>query len=475
MVPASLRLRLVLLLFLASRAGGAGQLWAQHPQVERAPDGKGADFDSCTQCHAEKTAGATIHPAVQAGCNACHGVSVEEEQITVSLTAKGNDLCFTCHEEKRPNPAVLFGHPPIQQERCIACHDPHTSANPKLLRRPTDVLEAGKNLCLDCHKNIETQINKRNRHAAVETGCSTCHETHRSEPSSTAQGTFHLAKPQPELCLDCHDAKDKDLQAAHLKQPFERARCTECHNPHGSDQSKLLNNYVHLPFAEKQCDVCHEAAKDGRVVLSDGARRDLCLACHSNIQGRMEPAKFKHAPLGSDAGCVSCHSPHAATYPHQIRRDPVALCLNCHTDQARARVTKAHLHAPVFSMSCLICHEEHGGDRPRRLRAETNTLCLECHGQQAIKIVQTTGPVELFGGKVKLPAKPFDDIRWLQLGTSGKSGHPFANHPVSAEPGKGKPAINCLTCHLPHAADGNRALLVTEQSSESTLCVRCHK
>lgn len=474
-MPVAPLLRVALFALLVLVTSGGAAVWAQHPPVMRAADGKSADFESCTQCHAEKAKGPTIHAALQIGCSACHGVTQEDDRTNVVLTTDGNDLCFTCHDDKRPNPTSLFGHSPIRKECCTLCHDPHSSSSPRLLRLPADVLEAGKNLCLGCHKNIEAQINKRNRHAAVDTGCSTCHETHRSEPSGTAQSTFHLAKPQPELCLECHDATDKSLQTAHLKQPFEKARCTECHNPHGSDQAKLLNNYVHPPFAEKQCDLCHEAAKDGRVVLSEGARRDLCLTCHSNIQERMEQAKFKHAPLSSDAGCVSCHSPHAATYPHQIRRDPVALCLNCHSDQARARATKAHLHAPVFSMSCLICHEEHGGDRPRRLRAETNTLCLECHGQQAIKIVQATGPVELFGGKVKLPAKPFNDIRWLQLGADGKRGHPFANHPVSEEPEKGKPAINCLTCHLPHAADGNQALLVTEQASESTLCVRCHK
>lgn len=455
--------------------GGAYVACAQHPPVDRTGDGKVVDFTSCSRCHAEKNAGPVVHPALQAGCDTCHGVQLEDENTSVVLRTQGNDLCFECHDDKRPNPALLFGHSPVRRERCTACHDAHSSANPRLLRQPADVLDAGKNLCLNCHKNIEAQIKKRNRHAAVETGCSTCHETHRSEPSGSPQGTFHLAKPQPELCLDCHDAKDKGLQDAHLKQPFDRARCTECHNPHGSDQAKLLNNYVHPPFAEKQCDACHEAPKDGHVVLSDGARRDLCLTCHSNIQERMDQAKFKHAALASQAGCVSCHSPHAATYQHQLRRGPVDLCLTCHTDQAKARVTKANLHAPVFSTSCLICHEEHGGDRPRRLRAETNTLCLECHGQQAIKIVQAAGPVELFGGKVKVPAKPFDDIRWLQLGPDGKRGHPYANHPVSAEAEKERPAISCLTCHLPHAAGGNRALLVTEEDAEKTLCVRCHK
>ncbi len=466
---------MALFTLLAVGASCVPRLRAQHPPVERTADGKSAAFTICTKCHTEKTTGPTVHGAVELGCNACHDVSQEDDRTSVFLTSQGNDLCFTCHDDKRPNPAMLFSHAPVRKEQCVLCHDPHSSANPRLLRRPTDNLEPGKNLCLGCHNNIATQINKSKRHAAVETGCSTCHETHKSEPAGTPQGVFHLTRPQPELCLDCHDGKDAGLLEAHSKQPFDRARCTECHNPHGSDQAKLLNDYVHPPFAEKQCDMCHQEPKDSRVVLAEGARRDLCLTCHSNIQERVDQARFKHAPLNSDSGCVSCHSPHAAAYPHQIRRGPVDLCLSCHTEQAKLRATKAYLHAPVFSVSCLICHQEHAGDRPRRLRAETNALCLECHGPNATKIVQATGPVRLFEGQVTLPLKSFDEIKWLQLGPDGKRGHPYPNHPVSAAAEKDMPVINCLTCHLPHAADGNPGLLVTEQANSSTLCVQCHK
>ncbi|MFQ5695426.1 MAG: cytochrome c3 family protein, partial [Terriglobia bacterium] len=72
---------------------------------------------------------------------------------------------------------------------------------------------------------------------------------------------------------------------------------------------------------------------------------------------------------------MDCHSPHAATYPHQVRRPPVDRCLDCHVDLAEARVEKAYLHAPAFQFGCRTCHEEHAGQRPKRLRAEVNELC----------------------------------------------------------------------------------------------------
>lgn len=411
---------------------------------------------------------------MEVGCNACHDVKQEDDGPRVVLNAEGNELCFTCHEDKRPQPSQLSVHAPVRKERCISCHEPHRSPNAYLLRRPTEGTDSAANLCLSCHGEIAAQLRKPVKHPAVDLGCAVCHTTHKSGPASAPEGVFHLSKPQPELCLDCHDAGDAGLQAAHRKQPFGRARCTECHNPHGSDQKKLLNNYVHPPFAERQCDTCHQEPKNGRVALVEGGRRELCLVCHADMQERLDKAKVKHAPVTGEAGCVACHSPHAANYPHQARRGPVQLCLSCHTNLAQARLGKAFLHQPVFELSCLVCHQEHAGDRPKRLRAEVNALCLECHGPKALDIVRGEKPVALFDGAVRLPAKPFDDLRWLQLGAGGR-GHPLSNHLVSSAAQDGKPEINCLTCHLPHAANGSRELLVIEQANSSVLCVRCHK
>ena len=92
---------------------------------------------------------------------------------------------------------------------------------------------------------------KGSRHAALDMGCDTCHVIHKTGAEPTIENRFHLTKSAPALCLDCHDAKDADLQKAHQNQPFATANCLECHNPHQSDSPKLMVKFMHPPFADK--------------------------------------------------------------------------------------------------------------------------------------------------------------------------------------------------------------------------------
>jgi predicted CXXCH cytochrome family protein len=439
----------------------------EHPPVKNSASGQ-PDFATCTECHGQKASGQVVHAAVQAGCETCHAVETDEEETFVHLTADGNELCLVCHEEKRAQATQIALHRPLRNGKCVECHEPHSSSNTYLLRRASEGGEAAANLCLGCHKDIAGQVAKQVSHAAMDMGCSTCHVTHRAEPASNPEGIFHLTKPDPALCLDCHDAKDAAVQATHAGQPLAVARCTECHNPHGSDRTKLINNFVHLPFAEKQCDTCHSTPQEGKVVLVEGARRELCLTCHADMQERLEKGKAQHTAVVA-GDCTACHSPHASAFPHQTRRGPVELCLTCHTDLAQARVEKAFLHRPVFEQSCLICHAEHPGERLQRLRADVNDLCLECHGSQNRTKFQTSEEVRLFGGSVSLAGASFVGMRILSIPAGATKGHPYAGHPVAGE------NLSCLTCHRPHDAGQSSKLLVTETATSTPLCLKCHK
>ena len=145
-------------------------------------------------------------------------------------------LCLTCHADK--NAADIKGtvHPPAVRD-CLTCHDPHSSDNKNQLLKPASGDEK-ENLCLTCHTTGLNVPTKGSRHAALDMGCDTCHVTHKTGPEPTQENRFHLTKAAPALCLDCHDAKDADLQKAHKNQPFATANCVECHDPHQSDHAE---------------------------------------------------------------------------------------------------------------------------------------------------------------------------------------------------------------------------------------------
>ena len=327
--------------------------------------------------------------------------------------------------------------------------------------------------CLKCHAPIERVLQRKNKHAAVDTGCESCHLNHRAPGAAKSKNAHYLTAEPPELCLTCHDAKDKQIAAAHRGQPFEKAVCTGCHEPHASDGPKLTPARAHGPYEARQCGGCHKApTTDGKVVLTAESASGLCFTCHDDFKKRIDQASSKHTLLSTDPNsCRDCHTPHASDRGYFLKKSAAALCIDCHAELVAG---KKFVHQPVQT-SCALCHDPHASNARKNLYAAGNDLCLACHGPKAGEIISAKAPVALFEGRVKLAPGAFEDLKYLELTPDGKLGHPFPKYPVRVDPGGDKPEITCITCHLPHAANGGRQLLVTETSNSAKLCVRCHK
>jgi predicted CXXCH cytochrome family protein len=464
-MPKALKVLVTLVLCIT-----ASSAWAKtHP----VPLDKNVDSAKCLECHEDKSKGKFVHSAIATGCLSCHEVRVNKDITRVKLiTATPYALCLSCHADK--NAAEMKGtvHPPAVRD-CLTCHDPHTSDNKNQLVKPLSG-DAKENLCLSCHKTGTNMTEKGSRHAALDMGCDTCHTTHKTGAEAKPENQFHLTKSAPALCLDCHDAKDADLQKAHHDQPFGTADCLQCHDPHQSEAPKLMAKFLHPPFADKSCDLCHAPAKDGKVVLTQTSVKDLCVTCHDDKAKLIDTAKVQHPGAAGD--CTDCHSPHASAQPGLPKTNSVDICLGCHSDQAD-QMKKAHLHQPAFAQGCSTCHEPHGGVNDHLLRAQGNALCLECHGPDANPVrVETAHVVTIFNGKVKLPENYFSQVMRLPL--KYNLGHPIQNHPTSDlfDPKTNKVSVKlgCLSCHQPHAS-AQAGLLVKDQANNMAFCGTCHK
>ncbi len=209
----TLRISIALFALLATRASAA---------VHPVPLDKNTDAAKCLECHDDKTKGKAVHSAMAMGCLTCHEVRVTKDVTRVKLiTATPYSLCLTCHTDKKAADIKGTVHPPAVRD-CLTCHDPHTSDNKNQLLKPESGGEK-ENLCLSCHQTGLNVPEKGSRHAALDMGCDTCHLTHKTGAEPTMDNQFHLTKAAPALCLDCHDAKDADLQKAHQNQPFATA------------------------------------------------------------------------------------------------------------------------------------------------------------------------------------------------------------------------------------------------------------
>jgi DmsE family decaheme c-type cytochrome len=112
----------------------------------RAPEPEG-----CYRCHGEqKTSFARpFHHKVPEGgmrCSDCHNQHGSFVNKQLRTWANSDVNCIKCHADK--SGPFVYEHGPIKVEGCQACHTPHGSTNPKLLKR-----NEVRFLCLECHSN----------------------------------------------------------------------------------------------------------------------------------------------------------------------------------------------------------------------------------------------------------------------------------------------------------------------------------
>jgi len=224
-----------------------------------APAALRAEGPACLDCHPDKREGASIHPAVDMGCDSCHVGKHEGEKPAPKLSSPLPDLCFTCHDKSAFDKKIQ--HAPVAGGMCGSCHDPHASANRKLL------VTAVPDLCFTCHDK-QAVVKKAAAHATAAGGqCVTCHNPHGSD------GAFVLNQLVESYCESCHDeitvrhvmARIDPRNSHPLKGKADPLRtgkelaCPSCHNPHASDQQRISTKG--RPGPEPLCLRCHSRIK----------------------------------------------------------------------------------------------------------------------------------------------------------------------------------------------------------------------
>lgn len=183
---------------------------------------------SCGACHPEEDRPLAVHAGLEEGCAACHGPDPH------GTPEDPEDGCRTCHGQETRSFLLPFGHRLAGLAsggglRCGDCHEPHAP-------RPRRIRSAlAAETCIRCHREeggpfvfFHALEADRNR------GCLACHEPHGSANKRAL--TSPLAS---QLCLSCHGL---ELDDHNLNPRFAFMECMKCHNRvHGSDWSHLLD------------------------------------------------------------------------------------------------------------------------------------------------------------------------------------------------------------------------------------------
>lgn len=318
---------------------------------------------------------------------------------------------------------------------------------------------APQNCTTECHQPI---VKHTFRHNPVAADCTACHV----QVGDPATHKFSFSVPKDELCLKCHQLPAEK----HSHAPVRDGKCTECHDPHGSEHKAELKGdpnrdlcvkchntefmkkaFVHGPVAVGACATCHKAHSSETPKLLIADANTLCKTCHADT-GKPEQGVHVHKAL--DQGCVNCHDAHASDHKFQLRETAPKLCLTCHKDKFdQLTANGAIVHGAVTDEGgCTSCHEPHASRLAGLQRTTQPGTCLKCHDKSM------KGP----------EGKPLTNMATL----------------LAANPDKHGPIRDgqCTACHDPHAAKKFR--LLSEDYPDKfyspfsldlyKLCFKCH-
>jgi DmsE family decaheme c-type cytochrome len=270
------------------------------PRVTAAQETGYAGMEQCAACH-ESVVNAfkdTIHGKKgfemrsSHACETCHGPGQAHVDAgggkgtmkTVASTPKEqrSDMCLQCHERG----TKMFWEGSAHDSRGLSCQDCHTVHNPKSEKAQLKTASETE-LCFGCHKQKQAQFYRASHHPIREGKivCSDCHNPHGTQSSRLID-----ADSITERCYKCHAEKRGPFLWEH--SPV-REDCMNCHEPHGSNHVKLLN--AKEPFLCQKChsDTRHPGTMYDQSQINNRSNRALnrsCTNCHATIHGSNHPS-----------------------------------------------------------------------------------------------------------------------------------------------------------------------------------------
>lgn len=276
----------------------------------------------CMECHQDDRImeREVLHGPVQQGlCIICHESHSSSNLHLVRQDSE--DLCSFCHSQDIADISRLrHTHDPLTQGACLSCHDPHGGPTPAL----TNVAES--DLCFTCHSAIEEQIEERTFHHLATHGNETCTPCHSAHGSNL---TALLRANELELCLGCHDDEIINSQgemipdvatlirtSRYLHGPVQDGNCTSCHQPHASNEQRLLSKpyppEFYAPWEPERYELCFECHNEESFV------RETTQTL-TNFRRGSRNLHFVHVTKEERGRtCRACHAVHASNNPFHM-------------------------------------------------------------------------------------------------------------------------------------------------------------
>lgn len=239
-----------------------------------------ADYDKSLVGSAHRLASTVKGPAVKVACISCHKgwekhLETPDKGTILNPTNvygdSANKACTECHTAHRDLDNHGFDTHTTLQTNCTACHKVHNNTGSLLV-------DGDAAFCQRCHQNTATKFARRSSHA-IGSGAVNCLSCHRFVKRTDQDQMFGFAS----VCKSCHPQQSGPNLYEHAPvnaYMTDGGGCTECHDPHGSENDRMLKQPVDV-----LCNSCHIKPAGHNTAHGGIYAQEACLTCHSDIHG----------------------------------------------------------------------------------------------------------------------------------------------------------------------------------------------
>lgn len=354
--------------------------------------------------------------------------------------------CDTCHSEP-------FGGGEILQDACTNCHAEELEiahdSHPK--SKFTDPRNADRIEILDARL------------------CVTCHSEHQLEQTRAMGVTL-----PNDYCFHCHEDIEDD-RPSHKDLAFESCASAGCHNYH--DNRALYEDFLvenaHQPWLSVS-DPHALALPNIADLIEQEPALNLQSSKYSDAIQKFPDAssewhKSSHALAGVD--CGDCHKNPDINDGEWIEKPGVAVCQNCHAEQAESYTQGKHGMRLSEKLSPTLSPLKVSDARlPMSNKAdEAIHNCNSCHGAHSFDTAQA---------EVSACLNCHTDEHSLAYESSP--------HALNKAPWDEQPMVSCSDCHMPKVEikkNGEDAVFTQHNQNDNLrpnekmirpVCLQCH-
>lgn len=308
--------------------------------------------------------------------------------------------------------------------------------------------EAQSNLCLNCHEEIQQDIEtQQGFHASIPSNnpinCNQCHTDHRGRNTSLTtlsptafnhdDSNFPLLGKHTELsCNACHSNSDNEPTTESKRKRDVESSCVSCHRQDDIHNQQLGESCAdcHNPNSWKESEFDHAKTKFS---LEGKHEKVSCAACHADQHFKNTPQQCNSCHLLDDIHqgqqgkqCQDCHQPISWS---DIKFD--------HNTQTDFKLLGAHSVA-----ACAGCHKS------SQFESINNTDCVDCHLKDDIHLKKRGSDCEQCHTVTGWQKTTFNHDQDTEFALTGRH-----------------QSLRCASCHQGSIAD----------ESTSKECITCHQ